>query len=225
MLPGPAARKGSDRFRLDFSQQLADQASVIITASPDCFAESCMKYHLALLLVFPLAACSDRDDAQRLEQELLVASEQGDQAHVRRVLQHGIDVDTRDICFFTPLIKSSRQGNLAVVQQLLKAGAMVNLSDKGGYTALMQAAGNNHPEIVDALLKAGADPDRVEDTHGWSALIRAAKLGYDAPVELLLRHGANREIRDDRRMTAADWARREGHVSTLRLLDEIRTGN
>jgi ankyrin repeat protein len=102
---------------------------------------------------------------------------------------------------------------------------MVNLSDKGGYTALMQAAGNNHPEIVDTLLKAGADPDRVEDTHGWSALIWAAKQGYDAPVALLLRHGANREIRDDRLMTAADWAKREGHASTLKLLGEDRTDN
>ena len=184
-----------------------------------------MKYLLALLLLLSLAACSDRDGVERLEQELLVASEEGDQETVNKVLAHGVDVNTQDICFFTPLIKSSQYGNLAVVKQLLKAGAMVNLSDKGGYTALMQAAGNNHPEIVDILLRAGADPDRVEDTHGWSALIWAAKQGYDAPVERLLRHGANREIRDDRQMTAADWAREQGHASTLRLLDEGGTDN
>jgi ankyrin repeat protein len=89
----------------------------------------------------------------------------------------------------------------------------------------MQAAGNNHPEIVETLLKAGADPDRVEDTHGWTALIWAAKQGYDAPVELLLRHGANPDIRDDRQLTAADWARGEGHALTLRLLGQNRANN
>ncbi len=184
-----------------------------------------MKYLLALLFLLPLVACSDRNEVKRLEEALLVAAEQGDQGSVHRVLQHGVDVNTQDICFFTPLIKSSQHGNLAVVKQLLKAGAMVNLSDKGGYTALMQAAGNNHPEIVDTLLEAGADPDRVEETHGWSALIWAAKQGYDAPVELLLRHGANPHIRDDRQMTAADWAREQGHASTLGLLGDSREDN
>ena len=219
MSPGPVARKGSDRFRLDLSQPLALPVSGIIPADPGRFPESLtMKYLPAFLFLLQLAACSDRNEVKRLEETLLVAAEQGDQERVHRVLQHGVDVNTQDICFFTPLIKSSQHGNLAVVKQLLKAGAMVNLSDKGGYTALMQAAGNNHPEIVDALLGAGADPDRVEETHGWSALIWAAKQGYDAPVELLLRHGANPHIRDDRQMTAADWAREQGHASTLELL-------
>ena len=180
----------------------------------------CMKYFLLLLYILPLAACGGRDEAERLEQEFLAASEQGDQDTVSRVLQHGIDVNTQDLCFFTPLIKSAQHGNLAVVKQLLKAGAMVNLSDKGGYTALMQAAGNNHPQIVETLLEAGADPDRVEDTHGWSALIWAAKQGFERPVEILLRHGANPAIRDDRQMTAADWARQEGHLSILQLFGE-----
>ncbi len=225
MSPGAAARKGGDRFRNDLSQPLAVPASDIITLPSHLFSESCMKYPLALLCLLSLAGCSDPDEVERLEETLLVASEQGDQGTVDRVLQHGIDVNTQDICFFTPLIKSSQHGNLAVVKQLLKAGAMVNLSDKGGYTALMQAAGNNHPEIVDTLLEAGADPDRVEDTHGWSALIWAAKQGYDAPVELLLRHRANPAIRDDRQMTAADWAREQGHALTLKLLGEVREEN
>jgi hypothetical protein len=41
-------------------------------------------------------------------------------------------------------------------------------------------------------------------------LIWAAKQGFEDPVEILLRHGANPAIRDDRQMTAADWAREEG---------------
>ena len=94
-----------------------------------------------------LAACSNREATQQLEQQLLEAAERGDQRQVGAVLQQGIDVNSQDICFFTPLIKSAQHGNRAVVRQLLKAGAMVNLSDKGGYTALMQAAGNNHPDI------------------------------------------------------------------------------
>jgi ankyrin repeat protein len=178
-----------------------------------------MRYLPLLLLTILQAACTEPGEVKILQQELLTASEEGDQRTVDRVLQHGIDVNTQDICFFTPLIKSSQHGNLAVVKQLLKAGAMVNLGDKGGYTALMQAAGNNHPEIVEILLEAGADPDRVEDTHGWSALIWAAKQGFEDPVEILLRHGANPAIRDDRQMTAADWAREEGRLSTLRQLE------
>jgi ankyrin repeat protein len=179
---------------------------------------SFMRYLLTLCILL-LVSCSDGSDKQTLEQILLDAAEQGDGLQVSRVLQHGIDVNTQDLCFFTPLIKSSQRGNLAVVKQLLKAGAMVNLSDKGGYTALMQAAGNNHPEVVETLLQAGADPDRIEDTHGWSALIWAAKQGYDGPVAILLRYGADPGILDDRQMRAADWAREEGHTSTLQLLE------
>ncbi|MEJ2322952.1 MAG: ankyrin repeat domain-containing protein, partial [Gammaproteobacteria bacterium] len=96
--------------------------------------------HLAWVLLLLLAGCSDREERERLETQLLDAAGHGDRQRVTEVLQHGVDVNTQDICFFTPLIKSAQNGNLAVVQQLLKAGAMVNLSDKGGYTALMQAA-------------------------------------------------------------------------------------
>lgn len=166
------------------------------------------------------AGCSNREATQQLEEQLLEAAERGDPQQVGAVLQHGIDVNTQDICFFTPLIKSAQHGNLAVVRQLLKAGAMINLSDKGGYTALMQAAGNNHPDTVALLLEAGADPDRTEDTHGWTALIWAAKQGFDEPVRLLLAQGARHDIRDDRNMTAADWARQEGHATTLAILGQ-----
>lgn len=191
--------------------------SGIIAGRPIQSISAFMRYLLTLCILL-LASCSDGIDKQRLEQILLDAAERGDRLQVNRMLRQDIDINTQDLCFFTPLIKSSQRGNLAVVKQLLKAGAMVNLSDKGGYTALMQAAGNNHPEVVETLIQAGADPDRVEDTHGWSALIWAAKLGYDGPVAILLRYGADPGIRDDRQMRAADWAREEGHASTLQLL-------
>jgi len=113
---------------------------------------------------------------------------------------------------------AAQYGHLETVRELLAAGARVDLHEKGYYTALMLAAGNGHVEVVRALAAAGAAVDEVEITRGWTALIWAAKRGHLATVSLLLELGANPALRDDRGLSAADWARVGRHSEVAALL-------
>jgi ankyrin repeat protein len=96
-----------------------------------------VKLSIALIMCFTLAASSffsvkAGKSAQKkdLNAAMHQAAINGDQHTVNLLLKQGINVNTQDICFFTPLIKASQAGNLSVVRQLIKAGALLNLSDK-----------------------------------------------------------------------------------------------
>ena len=122
--------------------------------------------------------------------ELVLAAEAGDLKRLEALLSDAGQVDLRDACRWTPLMKAALNGHRAVVERLLREGADVNAQDKGGYTALMLAASNNHVEIVRRLAEAGADLDHREQTRGWTALSWARRQGHREMVRLLEGLGA-----------------------------------
>jgi ankyrin repeat protein len=180
-----------------------------------------LKYRRLPLLIFCLflAACSDDATDVEIDEQptLLTAAEQGDLPSISQLIADDSELDIRDACLWTPLMKAALNGHLEAARQLIAAGADVNLADKGGYSALMLAASNNHTEILDLLLAAGANPDQIEQTGGFTALIWAAQLGHTASVKRLLNSPANRAIRDFDGKSAADWARQNGHQEILTL--------
>lgn len=125
--------------------------------------------------------------------QLVLAAEAGDLQRLEMLLSDSSQVDLRDACRWTPLMKAALNGHQAVVERLLKEGADVNAQDKGGYTALMLAASNNHVEIVRMLAEAGADLNHREQTRGWTALGWAQRQGHAGMVDLLKSLGAAAE--------------------------------
>ena len=178
---------------------------------------------LLVCSIWLLAAwITGRQDPALSNEPLLVvaAAEEGDLTLLRKLLRDHEDVDQRDQCRWSPLMKAALNGHVESVMALLNAGASVDLTDKGGYTAMMLAASNNHADIVALLINAGASLDHQELTNGWTALIWAAKLGHLESVKVLLAHGARSGITDHDGRSALDWARRIDQQEIINRLEQ-----
>jgi ankyrin repeat protein len=75
---------------------------------------------------------------------------------------------------------------------------------------MVYAAGQGSADAVDALLGAGIDVNAAYE-HRLTALMWAAGQGQVDAVRLLLERGAQRDLRDDRGLTAAEIARQTNH--------------
>lgn len=162
-----------------------------------------------------ISACDSSDSSGAPDSALLEIAEQGDLSALDALLKSSTQVNVRDSCDWTPLMKAALYGHIAVVERLLEAGAQVDAQDNGGYTAMMLAASNNHAQAVDLLLRHGAMIDHQEQTQGWTALSWSAGKGHARTVEVLLRHGADRTLKDFAGHTAADQAREAGHQTIV----------
>jgi hypothetical protein len=93
----------------------------------------------------------------------------GDVYEVRRLLDAGADVNTRQWDRQTILMEAIGYQRLEVVKLLLVRGAAVNVRDKYGGTPLIDAASCGSAEIVKVLLAHGADI-RAKDRDNRTAL-------------------------------------------------------
>ncbi len=180
--------------------------------------KTCSIYLLLLLAL--LNGCGSEDEPlnEAGEPPLITAADLGDLTKLESLLATEADIDVRDSCNWTALMKAAVNGHTAVTQQLLAAGATTGLGDKGGYTAMMLAASNNHAAIVELLLQHGSDINHVESTAGFTALIWAAKRGHLDTVKVLLRYQADQKLRDHKGLSAIDHAEQAGHQEIGGLL-------
>ena len=87
------------------------------------------------------------------EEKLRAASEKGDLAEVRRLLNEGVDVNCTNDIGWTALLEASYYGHVDIVKALLEKNAKIDLQDNYGNTALTYASNNGYVDIVN-LLKA-----------------------------------------------------------------------
>jgi uncharacterized protein len=128
--------------------------------------------------------------------ELVEASQEGDLAAVRRLVESGADVNSTDQHGMGPLLTFTP----AVVEYLLSKGADPNSQkNESGAPVLVGIAYMNDVECVRLLLGGGANPNAVVERTGETPLHSSlAKSGADvsaadrqAVVELLIEHGAD----------------------------------
>jgi ankyrin repeat protein len=117
----------------------------------------------------------------------------------------------------TPLMAAAFEGNREVVALLIAHHADPDSTDRVGKTAMEYASGRGHAAVVEQLLDAGVDVNAAYHNH-LTALMWAAGYDQTQTVSLLLARGANRDLRDDRGMTARDIAEQTGSTHAALLL-------
>jgi ankyrin repeat protein len=179
------------------------------------------KLMVTLSLFAIQGAFAMQGNEQRLGVALVAATEDGNVAQVRRLIELGAPVNGADPRGFTALILAADEGHLGIVQILLDHGANVNAkaaTGEGNKTfALRQAAQNGHDQIVRLLVDKDADVD-MADAEGATSLLGAAESGHIRSVQILLDHGANVNAQAANGVFALKQAAQSGHDQIVRLL-------
>lgn len=125
-------------------------------------------------------------------------------------------VDVANEAGETPLMMAALKGHADWVKRLVERGARI---DRSGWTPLHYAATGPQPTIVAWLLERGAPVD-VRSPNGSTPLMMAARYGAEESALLLLSKGADGRLRNDRNLTAADFARLAGRDKLGERLDQ-----
>jgi len=150
------------------------------------------------------------------------ASEYGHEDIATYLLDHGADINARDVRGWTPLYSACANDHLVMVVLLVSKGADPTITDShdGGSTPLMIAAAWGHVAIVHYLLLNRGVRATVDDrdADGETALWGAAFDGHEGVVSVLVEAGADPMVGDDMNTTPAQIAKLRGHHHCVELL-------
>jgi hypothetical protein len=141
--------------------------------------------------------------------DLIHAATQGADTAVRRLLELGFAVDTRDAQGATALLHACGAGHREVAVTLIDAGADIGASAHNGMTPLAAAVAARRDTLVALLLDHGAVVDQRLPNDA-TALMIAAVQGYPEIAELLLDAGADANAVDARGHSALHAASQFG---------------
>jgi hypothetical protein len=145
------------------------------------------------------------------------ATDMGEEALVKLMLDAGANVNWRNNVKMTALHLAAKKGHEATVRLLLKHKADVDAKDTLERTALHLAAEEGHEAVVRLLLEYKADVD-AKATGKWTALHIAAGNGHEAMMSLLLEKGADIEMKDFSGGTPLAVAIDNGSEAVIKLL-------
>ncbi|KID93320.1 Ankyrin repeat-containing domain protein, partial [Metarhizium majus ARSEF 297] len=124
------------------------------------------------------------------------AVRRGDEAAVKTLLQHGMDMFYESAWEDDPqpVLLAAKSGNGEILGMLLQAGFSLDLAeDMYGRTALMFAAAKGYESIVRMLLAREDHHLESEDETGKNALAYAIKGGHETIAEMLRQAGLSEE--------------------------------
>jgi ankyrin repeat protein len=119
---------------------------------------------------------------------LVRAAADGDMAALRRLLDVGVPVDTRDAQGRTALLAATHADRIDAARLLIERGADVNAKDAMQDSPYLLAGAQGQLAILRMTLAAGADL-KSTNRYGGTALIPAAHYGHVETVRELLKTG------------------------------------
>jgi len=119
---------------------------------------------------------------------LVGAAEAGDMVALRRQLDAGVPVDSRDARGRTALLAAAHANRIDEARLLIERGADVNAKDEMQDSPFLYAGAQGRLVILRMTLAAGADL-RSTNRYGGTALIPAAHHGHVETVRELLKTG------------------------------------
>ena len=126
-----------------------------------------------------------------------------------------IQVDATTAADETALMMAALRGNVDWIARLLERGAALN---RPGWTPLHYAATGPSTAAVKLLLDRGAQINAASPNRS-TPLMMAARYGPSESAELLLARGADARLRNDKSLSAADFARSAGRESLAATLE------
>lgn len=151
--------------------------------SPHLVRRRCL---LALPWLPALARAADERPAGADVPALVRAVEAGDLATLRRLLDAGVPVDTRDAQGRTALLAATHADRVDAARLLIQRGADVNAKDTLQDSPFLFAGAEGRLAILRMTLAAGADL-KSTNRYGGTALIPAAHHGHVETVRELLK--------------------------------------
>jgi len=131
------------------------------------------------------------------------------------IVSHGVDVNAKDNCGWTPLHYASEYNpNVEIVKYLVSQGAAVNAKneDSGGTPLHFAALLNSNVEVLKYLVSQGADVN-TKDKNGCTPLHGAATNPNVEIVKYLVSQGADIHAKDV-------WGNKPLYVAHLAHMEE-----
>ncbi len=139
---------------------------------------------------------------------LIAAVLQENLEEVTRLIETGIDVNSKDSLDKTALHYASSIGSIPICQLLIQSGANLEARDESGETPLHHAAKYGQSLICEILIQSGVNPD-IEDEFGETPLFEATyRMNLDV-LEKLLEFGADPFHKNKKGKTPFDLAKPE----------------
>jgi ankyrin repeat protein len=117
-----------------------------------------------------------------------------------------LKVDQANQANETALMMAALRGHLDWCKRLVERGATVN---REGWTPLHYAATGPNPQVTAFLLERGAQVD-APSPNGTTPLMMAARYGHEDSVQILLGAKADPRLRNQKELSAADFAKEAG---------------
>lgn len=137
--------------------------------------------------------------------QYVLAARNGDISKVKRLLNQGVNVNTRHDPNRTALSWAAGSGHNNIVKHLINKGATINSRDTNGMTPLMRAAVSGREAVVRTLLNAGANINAQSES-GMTALMFAVLWKHPGVIRILLDQKARVNLMNTRHKRAANIA-------------------
>ncbi len=148
------------------------------------------------------------------------AASAGDTAGFSYLLDHGLDINSRDNRKGTVVLSAMESGDLAMVDYLRRKGADLDAQEMNGFTALFMAVLMQNQEIASYLIDHGADVNHRTD-EGFTPLMMSTRGEGPAMTELLVSKGADPKAANNEGQTALHLAVMVGNEPVaVALLDK-----